>query len=98
MSTNQDTIEELSKKAGHKTLINQSSNESHLDMDNKITKSADQERIITFDRLSQLIEGKHWSFVHYTVKIIIERKSGHFRYLILGKPTCPTVGNFFLIG
>ncbi|MDM5335783.1 type IV secretory system conjugative DNA transfer family protein [Fictibacillus enclensis] len=58
MSTNQDTIEELSKKAGHKTLINQSSNESHLDMDNKITKSADQERIITFDRLSQLIEGE----------------------------------------
>lgn len=58
MSTNEETIEELSKKAGHTTLINQSSNESHLEMDNKITKSADQQRIITFDRLSQLIEGE----------------------------------------
>lgn len=58
MSTNEDTIEELSKKAGHTTLIGQSSNESHLDMDNKINKSADQQRIITFDRLSQLIEGE----------------------------------------
>ncbi|MFP7474488.1 type IV secretory system conjugative DNA transfer family protein [Niallia taxi] len=58
MSTNEETIEELSKKAGHTTLINQSSNESHLEIDNKITKSADQQRIITFDRLSQLIEGE----------------------------------------
>lgn len=58
MSTNDDTIEELSKKAGHSTLISQSSNESHLEVDNKITKSADQQRIITFDRLSQLIEGE----------------------------------------
>lgn len=58
LSTNDDTIEELSKKAGSRTIINKSSNESHLDMDNKITKSADQERIITFDRLSQLIEGE----------------------------------------
>lgn len=58
MSTNEETIEELSKKAGHQTLINQSSNESHLEVDNKITKSADKERIISFDRLSQLIEGE----------------------------------------
>ncbi len=58
LSTNDETIEELSKKAGHKTIIGKSSNESHLDMDNKVTKSADQERIITFDRLSQLIEGE----------------------------------------
>lgn len=58
MSTNEETIEELSKKAGHKTLVGQSSNEAHLELDNKITKSADQTRIITFDRLSQLIEGE----------------------------------------
>lgn len=58
MSTNYDTIEELSKKAGHTTIINKSSNESHLDMKNKVTKSAEQQRIITFDRLSQLIEGE----------------------------------------
>lgn len=58
MSTNMDTIEEISKKAGHKTLINQSSSEKHMEMDNSLSKSADQERIITFDRLSQLIEGE----------------------------------------
>lgn len=58
MSTNVDTIEELSKKAGHTTVISHSSNESHLDMDNKITKSADQVRIVTADRLSQLIQGE----------------------------------------
>lgn len=58
MSTNDETIEELSKKAGHTTLIALSSNEEHLEMDNKITKSADQQRIITPDRLSQFIEGE----------------------------------------
>lgn len=58
MSTDDDTIEELSKKAGSKTILGKSSNESHLDLDNKVTKSADQERIITFERLSQLIEGE----------------------------------------
>uniref|UniRef100_UPI00344E9AFA VirD4-like conjugal transfer protein, CD1115 family n=1 Tax=Carnobacterium sp. TaxID=48221 RepID=UPI00344E9AFA len=58
MSTNMDTIEEISKKAGHKTLISQSSSEKHLEMDNSLNKSADQERIITFDRLSQLIQGE----------------------------------------
>lgn len=58
LSTNVDTIEEISKKAGHTTVVNLSSNESHMDMDNKITKSADQQRIITTDRLAQLIEGE----------------------------------------
>ena len=58
MSTNDETIEELSKKAGHKTLITQSSNESHLELDNKITKSSDQVRLITIERLSQLLEGE----------------------------------------
>lgn len=58
MSTNADTLEELSKKAGNRTILGKSSNESHLDMDNKVTKSADQERIMTVDRLSQFIEGE----------------------------------------
>lgn len=58
MSGNAETIEELSKRAGHATLISQSSNESHLELDNKVTKSSDQQRIITTDRLSQLLEGE----------------------------------------
>lgn len=58
MSTDEDTIEELSKRAGNKTIMGKSSNEGHLEIDNKVTKSADQERIISIDRLRQLIEGE----------------------------------------
>lgn len=58
MSTDPETIEEISKRAGHKTIIGKSSNESHLDSDNKLTKSADQQRIISPDRLSQFLEGE----------------------------------------
>ncbi|PFT09156.1 conjugal transfer protein [Bacillus thuringiensis] len=58
MSTDPETIEEISKRAGHKTVIGKSSNESYLDVDNKVTKSADQQRIIFPDRLSQFLEGE----------------------------------------
>ncbi|PEF45156.1 conjugal transfer protein [Bacillus cereus] len=58
MSTDEDTIEELSKRAGHKTIMGKSSNEGHFEIDNKVTKSADQQRIISPDRLRQLIEGE----------------------------------------
>ncbi|PFM62700.1 conjugal transfer protein [Bacillus cereus] len=58
MSTDEDTIEELSKRAGHKTIMGRSSNEGHLEIDNKVTKSADQQRIISIDRLRQLLEGE----------------------------------------
>jgi len=58
MSTNPDTLDEVSKKAGHKTIISTSSSEAHLDLHNKVNKNADQVRLITTDRLSQLIEGE----------------------------------------
>ncbi|PGZ57357.1 conjugal transfer protein [Bacillus cereus] len=58
MSTDEDTIEELSKRAGNKTVMGKSSNEGHFEIDNKVTKSADQLRIIPIDRLRQLIEGE----------------------------------------
>ncbi|EJQ35430.1 hypothetical protein IEE_05539 [Bacillus cereus BAG5X1-1] len=58
MSTDEDTIEEFSKRAGNKTIIGKSSNESHLEIDNKVTKSADQQRIISIDRVRQFIEGE----------------------------------------
>ncbi|NWK72625.1 type IV secretory system conjugative DNA transfer family protein [Bacillus paramycoides] len=58
MSTDEDTIEELSKRAGNKTIMGKSSNEGHFEIDNKVTKSADQQRIISIDRLRQLIEGE----------------------------------------
>lgn len=58
MSTNPDTLEEVSKKAGHKTLVSRSSREGYLRINNEVTKSADQVRLITTDRLSQLIIGE----------------------------------------
>lgn len=58
MSTNKDTIEEISLRAGHKTPIGKSSNESHMDTENKLTKNADQQRIISPERLSQFLEGE----------------------------------------
>lgn len=58
MSNDADTIEEISKKCGNKTTISKSSSAKHLDTDNSLTTSAEQERIISTDRASQLIEGE----------------------------------------
>lgn len=58
MSNDDETIEEISKKCGNKTVTNKSSNSKHLDTDSSITSSAESERIITFERASQLIEGE----------------------------------------
>jgi type IV secretion system protein VirD4 len=57
-SGNDKTLEELSKRAGHRTIMGRSSNEGHLDVDNKVTKSADQQRLISPERLRQFIEGE----------------------------------------
>lgn len=58
MSNDADTIEEISKKCGHKTIIGRSASAKHMDTDSSVTSSADQERIITPERASQLIEGE----------------------------------------
>lgn len=58
MSTDEDTIEEISKRAGTETIIGKSSNEGHFEIDNKLTKSADEQRIMRPDRLRQFIEGE----------------------------------------
>uniref|UniRef100_UPI003F4961CC VirD4-like conjugal transfer protein, CD1115 family n=1 Tax=Bacillus multifaciens TaxID=3068506 RepID=UPI003F4961CC len=57
-SGNDKTLEELSKRAGHRTIMGRSSNEGHFDVDNKVTKSADQQRLITPERLREFIEGE----------------------------------------
>ncbi len=58
LSKNEDTIEEVSKQAGEKTEINISSNQEHADLDHRITKSPDGQRLIHPTRLRQLIEGE----------------------------------------
>lgn len=58
VSTNSDTIEEFSKKCGYKTVNSTSTNEKQYSLDTGVSRSADQERIITPERLSQLIPGE----------------------------------------
>lgn len=58
MSNDKDTIEEISQKCGNKTITGKSATAKHLDTDSSVTSSADQERIITPERASQLIEGE----------------------------------------
>ncbi|EPY6472543.1 VirD4-like conjugal transfer protein, CD1115 family [Clostridium sporogenes] len=58
MSNDADTVEEISSKCGHKTIISESANAKHMDTDSSVTTGADKERIITTDRLSQLIQGE----------------------------------------
>lgn len=58
MSNDDDTIEEISKKCGNKTILSKSSSAKHLETNSSVTSSADQERVITFERASQLIEGE----------------------------------------
>lgn len=68
-SGNDKTLEELSKRAGHKTIMGRSSNEGHVDLDNKVTKSADQQRLIPPERLREFIEEKHSCLVNYIGEI-----------------------------
>lgn len=58
MTNDPDTIEEISKKCGRKTEAVYSSNGKHMDIDPSIGRSADEQRLITPERASQLIEGE----------------------------------------
>lgn len=58
MSNDADTIEEISKKCGNKTIVGKSANAKQMETNSSVTTSADQERIITPERASQLIEGE----------------------------------------
>ena len=57
-STNGDTIEEFSKNCGHQTLDSKSTNEKQYDLNTGVSRSPDQERVISPERLSQLIPGE----------------------------------------
>lgn len=58
LSTNIDTIEEVSKKAGNQTVVEISSNQEHGNPNHKITKSAVQQPLIQTARLLQFLEGE----------------------------------------
>ena len=58
MTNDEETIEEISKKVGHKTVLSQSSSHKHLDTDSSVSSQSDQERLITPERASQLLEGE----------------------------------------
>lgn len=58
MTNDEETIEEISKKVGHKTVLSQSASSKHLDTDSSVSSQSEQERLITPERASQLIEGE----------------------------------------
>lgn len=58
MSTNDDTIEEFSKKVGHRTVNQESGNRDALGRNTQINVSIEQERILTPERVSSLLEGE----------------------------------------
>lgn len=58
MSTDKDTLEEISAKAGNKTIVGKSLSSKQYETDSSESNQADQVRIITPERISQLIEGE----------------------------------------
>lgn len=53
-----DTVEEISKRVGHKTAITRSNNEEYMDINSRAQKSVDSQRLVTPERLSQFMEGE----------------------------------------
>lgn len=53
-----DTNEEFSKMVGHKTDVGEGSTDLSMVTDNNRNRSADQNRLITVERLSSLLEGE----------------------------------------
>lgn len=58
MTTDSDSIEEFSKAVGNKTSISQNSDVNEMYNSRTISASADSERLITPERISQLLEGE----------------------------------------
>ncbi|WP_411372718.1 VirD4-like conjugal transfer protein, CD1115 family [Enterococcus thailandicus] len=58
MSTDDDTIEEFSKKVGNKTLEQENSVVNSLGMNTQINRNVDADRILTPERISTFLEGE----------------------------------------
>ncbi|MEG0553778.1 MAG: type IV secretory system conjugative DNA transfer family protein, partial [Carnobacterium sp.] len=58
MSGNSDTIEEISRKVGHRTVDTETSNIKQMEIENSKNLQANEERILTPERLGTLIEGE----------------------------------------
>ncbi|MBA1392441.1 hypothetical protein EQ500_00770, partial [Lactobacillus sp. XV13L] len=58
MTTDSESIEEFSKAVGNKTSISQNSDVNELYNSRSISASAESERLITPERISQLLEGE----------------------------------------
>ncbi|EMW5434672.1 type IV secretory system conjugative DNA transfer family protein [Enterococcus faecalis] len=58
MTTDDNTIEEFSKKVGHRTVQQEQAQTNLFGMNTSISRNADQERILTPERISTLLEGE----------------------------------------
>lgn len=58
MSGNSDTIKEISERVGRKTVEGKTSNDKQMELENSHNRSAEEEYLLTTERLSTLIEGE----------------------------------------
>lgn len=57
-STNDDTIEEISKKVGNKTALSETHNKSDLNTNESVQQNAEADRVLPYERVSSLLEGE----------------------------------------
>jgi type IV secretion system protein VirD4 len=57
-STNDDTIEEISKKVGNYTNIAESTNKTEVNTNENVQQNAEADRVLPYERVSSLLEGE----------------------------------------
>jgi type IV secretion system protein VirD4 len=57
-STNDDTIEEISKKVGNYTNIAESTNKTEVNTNESVQQNAEADRVLPYERVSSLLEGE----------------------------------------
>lgn len=58
MSTDDDTIEEFSKKVGHRTVVQEQADTGIFGNNKSISRSVDQERVLPYERIQDFLEGE----------------------------------------
>lgn len=58
MSTDDDTIEEFSKKVGHRTVVQEQADTGIFGNNRSITRTPEQERVLPYERIQDFLEGE----------------------------------------
>lgn len=57
-STNDDTIEEISKKVGSYTNLSETTSKNEINTNENVQQNAEADRVLTYERVSSLLEGE----------------------------------------